>query len=291
MIEIIREALSELDNKFAPRADLINAYFGRELVIDAFSDDETFYHLKLADTPHLEKEFEAMREAHIALGSIAPCPLKFAVIGEWHVIVCQGVSFEPLTPATLRSSSDKIETGLRQYFQRGLSHFRLTDASRSHRALLLNRIDELGAERELPTLRRHLRRDTTNLVDSLPHVRQHSDFADNNLGVTRESIVIFDWEDFGVSTLPGLDLCVFIASMLEFDEDRVASLIQSGKPKQLEKIVLAFCDTYGVDRSSIATLFPYCMLEFLFLKRRLAYGSEIQKSTCNMLTVLCEMLP
>ena len=41
----------------------------------------------------------------------------------------------------------------------------------------------------------------------LPRRPQHGDLVLNNIGRTREGrAVVFDWEDFGVCCLPGLDL-------------------------------------------------------------------------------------
>jgi thiamine kinase-like enzyme len=42
----------------------------------------------------------------------------------------------------------------------------------------------------------------------LPEVPQHGDFVHNNLGRARDTLYVFDWEDYGKVCLPGFDLAM-----------------------------------------------------------------------------------
>lgn len=284
MIDKVERVLRELGLIPAGAPLSFNAYLLKQIVFEVFVDSR-FYHLKFSPTVALEHEYDAMREAHEAFGDIAIEPLGFSRVDPWYVITTAGVRYLPMTMRTARVRARRLRKSFRKYFAQGLTTLRAPDNGRSHRSTLLDALAlRPGPEQTYGT---EVIERSSHVLRSLPKVRQHGDLADNNCGFTAQSVVFFDWEDFGASVVPGLDLCVFTASMLNFDAIRISTLLRTGRPRFLGTLMSDFCEIYGLTFADLCVLYPACLLEFARLKTMRGYGAPIQNAVSELIGALC----
>lgn len=122
-----------------------------------------------------------------------------------------------------------------------------------------------------------------NLARSLPDMPQHGDLVLNNVGVCGpKRIVLFDWEDFGVSSLPGLDLFTFELSLA----DDPAKLLEMRRAEVLSvsEHKVAACRAIGMDLADFHALTPVYALVFRYLKRN--YGPWVRERMDRLLLSL-----
>ena len=125
------------------------------------------------------------------------------------------------------------------------------------------------------------------LAAALPAMPQHGDLVLNNLGLTADgAVVVFDWEDFGMSSLPGLDLFTFELSMaadptLLLECRRHASVAAQRFTRQA-------CAAMGIDVPTYEALTPVYALVFRFLKRN--YGPGVRERMDQLLLDLDRQL-
>ena len=131
-----------------------------------------------------------------------------------------------------------------------------------------------------PLARRWLRSDAVQRATELPDMPQHGDLVMNNIGQAPDgAAVVFDWEDFGVSCLPGLDLFTLELSLagdaarLYHDRDRPTS------PRQ--QFVRSACRAMQLDFSDYTSLTTVYALVFRHLKRN--YGPGVRERMDRLL--------
>jgi hypothetical protein len=114
--------------------------------------------------------------------------------------------------------------------------------------------------------------------------RQHCDFVANNLGVAGSRLVVFDWEDFGRISLPGLDLCTLVVSCVNGDTDIVLANGGSALANRCSIFVNPACAALDMDVSLFWRLVPLYLLTFLYLKN--TYGRDIRIRISALLSKL-----
>lgn len=122
-----------------------------------------------------------------------------------------------------------------------------------------------------------------SLAQSLPEMPQHGDLVLNNVGVCDlQRIVLFDWEDFGVSSLPGLDLFTFELSLA----DDPAKLLDMRRTETVavHRHKLAACRAIGLELADFHALTPVYALVFRYLKRN--YGPWVRERMDRLLLSL-----
>lgn len=122
-----------------------------------------------------------------------------------------------------------------------------------------------------------------SLAQSLPEMPQHGDLVLNNVGVCdAERIVLFDWEDFGASSLPGLDLFTFELSLA----DDPAKLLDMRRAEvaAVRRHKVAACRAIGLDLADFHALTPVYALVFRYLKRN--YGPWVRERMDRLLLSL-----
>lgn len=116
-------------------------------------------------------------------------------------------------------------------------------------------------------------RDTKPLLEDLRPVRQHGDFVINNLALDdQDRLVVFDWEDYGVLSIPGLDLFT-----LEFSLHHEAALMRGrGQACHPERLLdtAACARAIGLTPETHAQLRLLHALGFLYIKRH--YGPDVR---------------
>ena len=109
-------------------------------------------------------------------------------------------------------------------------------------------------------------------VCGLPDQAQHGDLVVNNLGLAANGLVIFDWEDFGRLSVPGLDLYTLrMSAGWGLPAARAAA---APHLRHLPALVQRLCAAQGQALADFESLIPLYLLAFRFLKR--AYGPEVR---------------
>lgn len=138
--------------------------------------------------------------------------------------------------------------------------------------------------------KRHKPRLWEQMIGPMPTIPQHGDLAINNIGKSRQGIIVFDWEDYGHITVPGFDLCVLLFSGTRFDIKELINTIngiynQKGrKPHFLKNVV----ENLDVDRTSINDFLMIHLILFHGLKHTLGYGDEVIQNCLRLADELIE---
>ncbi|MDO9091404.1 MAG: hypothetical protein Q7U99_01980 [Rubrivivax sp.] len=131
-----------------------------------------------------------------------------------------------------------------------------------------------------PLARRWLRSDAVQRASQLPDMPQHGDMVVNNIGLAPDgSAVVFDWEDFGASCLPGLDLFTLELSLAG---DAARLYAGRGSPSSpLQQFVRSACHAMQLDHGDYSTLTTVYALVFRHLKRN--YGPGVRERMDQLL--------
>ncbi len=122
-----------------------------------------------------------------------------------------------------------------------------------------------------------------SLARSLPDTPQHGDLVLNNVGVCGpQRIVLFDWEDFGVASLPGLDLFTFELSLA--DDPAKLLTMRRTELSAVHQHKVAACRMLGLDLADFHALTPVYALVFRYLKRN--YGPWVRERMDRLLLSL-----
>ncbi|MBK9135274.1 MAG: hypothetical protein IPM15_13305 [Betaproteobacteria bacterium] len=124
-----------------------------------------------------------------------------------------------------------------------------------------------------------------NLALALPDIPQHGDFVLNNIGRRIPSgVAIFDWEDFGESALPGLDLFTFEISLAEQPVEMLRH--RQREADTLTQLKQRACRSLGLTLAEYHALTPIYALVFRYLKR--TYGPGVRERMDRLLLTLSQ---
>lgn len=244
---------------------------GNNFLVNVYVAGGRFFHVRAAEDFDLAREFDIARIVHHALGRFVPEPLCFARGKHFNCIVFEGLEFDAVPAKSLLASAadGRIGTELRAFFMATQENL----AGEQGAALFVDEIERL---------RRHfdgtewvkLLNDIVHSAElsplwDLPGLPQHGDLALNNLGVGERGLVVYDWEDFGKSSLRGMDLAVLLASVCRFDAAQLRALRLSGpgSPAAQQPGWLApCCHALGLRPANFWAAMPLYLLDFLRMK-------------------------
>jgi hypothetical protein len=130
-----------------------------------------------------------------------------------------------------------------------------------------------------PIARRWLRSDVVIRAAGLANMPQHGDLMFNNIGQTPDgAAVVFDWEDFGASCLPGLDLFTLELSLADDAGQHFELERRSG---QTQEFVREACQAMRLDLGDYHDLTFVYALVFRYLKRN--YGPAVRERMDRLL--------
>lgn len=247
---------------------------GDTLWLDAFRRDGSFYHVKVSEYVSLCDEVRAYRTACEVYPDHIPAVLGYVVREGWEIFVAEGVEHRALSanPLTRRIGAREARTQILRFFdacpkpargkRRGLPHATLLESLRT----------TFGATRFAPLVEAMSGADARLDLDGLGELAQHGDFVANNIGTRAGRLVVYDWEDFGKTHLPGLDLCTLAASFLG-ELDANASFATGGSlGDDLRGFLRPACASLGLELAQFLRLVPLYLLVFLGLKQGYAAG-------------------
>ena len=186
-------------------------------------------------------------------------------------MVTEGVHHKPfsLARALVTNGGSRIAlNGLHQYFEMCGRQSPIRDVVESQ-SEFFDKIGNHFAQTVHANLASHwIARGRSLGLESMVRVPQHGDFVQNNIASSSGKLVIFDWEDFGKSYLPGVDicsLCFSVAPTLDAMQRLMAA--GSGTDPPLATFANRACVLSGLDWDLFRRLIPLYLVVFLYSKR------------------------
>lgn len=221
---------------------------------------------------HLSLETEARRcaEASRCYPALVPRFVGHAHEGGLHVLVCRAVEYGAFLAGT-RAFED-----LRRYFAAMPAASLPADLTPVANAQLQQSLGSYFAAHPLAEwVERMCDGSALHRATALPDLPQHGDLVVNNFGQTASgALVVFDWEDFGASCLPGLDLFTLELSLAGGEAaGLLAARARTGDRAQ--RFMREACSAMRLDWADYAALTPIYAIVFRHLKRN--YGPGVRE--------------
>lgn len=232
------------------------------------------------------REYDALVVCSKWYPDLVPAPIFFRASDHHVVLVTQGIKHSVVNLDTILQA--KLD------FRRRIQHFligkeRMLCADEPHDQVL---VFEQALSYLPPPLLESIQKirqghDWDTMLARLPIIPQHGDLAVNNIGLTHTGFVLFDWEDYAHTKLPGLDLCILLVSGCGFDAEKLTALIdndshQVGDDSFLQPIMTGL----NVSVSQLHDLMLIQLVIFHQLKCHYGYSAKIIATTINMLAQL-----
>jgi hypothetical protein len=288
VIRIVTAALSELGllaSGSNPRFHF-GLTKGDTLWTDAYVDRRRYFHVKLSDVVSLRDEANIHAEAFGWFSSLMPRPLGHCIRDGWAIFVTEGVPHRQFFPDDVlnRRRATEWVPEICRFFERS----RLDPMTGSPHAAFGTLLASLETSFKDSPFEAVLTPWSSGLglreLEALRLTRQHCDFVPNNMGVTDSGLVVFDWEDFGKISLPGLDLCTLVVSCVSGDTDMVLANGGSALAERCSVFVNPACVALDMDVALFWRLVPLYLLTFLHLKN--TYGRDVRIRISALLSQL-----
>jgi aminoglycoside phosphotransferase (APT) family kinase protein len=274
MLTAAREALVQ-HGVLRPDEDLppFHGRFAANLVLGMLVhlNDGSFYLVKVAAAGSLEREYFGLSMAHAAMPRNTPRPLGLSTHDSFPVLVVSGIRHSAVAPLNGGVDVQRFEAGLNKLLEISPVHFRVPP-------------DEQGAcdlREALERASRHVcwpdwqdyRARVAPEIAALPRVYQHGDLSLNNIGVADGELIFFDWEDFGLVDVPGLDLAIVLLSLHDFDA--VALMRQLSTQSLEQRLMQSGSARLGMAVQTFLLLFPAYLSLFASMKAMRGYDAEV----------------
>lgn len=263
-----------IDSEFRPLYT-ISVVNDRILNVRARTSPTSFYHVRMKLAGTLPEEYGRHNDAYAEYPERVPQPLGRTVNDEWDISVFQGIEHRRVSPGDIGSGRASLIPQIVEFFDTSGRAAAVSNSAVSHQELLSALRDQTNDAVCRDILSHAIE---SRCVEQLPSIRQHGDLVTVNLGISDSGLVIFDWEDFGRITLPGLDLCTIIASDLQFDANELRILADStGTPRSsYARLLSGSCPALGLSPHIFRELLPLYLVVFLCLKSEPGnYGDAI----------------
>jgi hypothetical protein len=264
-----------------------NVMIGRSLSFEFREGPRLYTVVKASRRATLRQEFEAQKLCHLLLPGCVPEPLAFRESQGWYLLASQGVPHEAMNLVTVRSGVERVRLGMVRYTEQTMHAFVIPCPTHGHLESLKIAMRSLDSEASLAFRVYYRRFDLDSICARLPYVAQHGDLVSNNLGLTREGIVIFDWEDFGKVEISGFDIALFLVSSLGYSPEMLRRWYEKGVPRGLDRIINAVSGPLGLSRDIIWNMAPLYLTFFLHLKKKFGYQPRIANLVRGLILALC----
>lgn len=292
MLKVLGTVLGDL--QLAPPDSVIRYYItlsrGDTISIRAFLSPDRFFQIKVSEFIDLRDEYGACVRAWKLHRELVPRPLGYRLLQGWAVLVTEGVHHQPFSLATALKAKVKATSvldGLDQYFEICGQEQSVMEHVESHSASFDRIQSHFEQTAYAGLVSRWVTHGRSMGAESMAHVAQHGDFVQNNLASAMGRLIIFDWEDFGKSHLPGLDICSLCFSVAP-DVHAMQNLMIAGKGTMQPLTVFASraCALSGLDWEHFRRLIPLYLVVFLYSKRE--YDQTVQDRVAVMVQQLTQ---
>jgi len=291
MMRIVTVALSEL-GVLEPASHTrfqFGLTKGDTLWIDAYVDLRRYFHVKASEIVSLREEARIYADAAAWFAELMPRSLGYCIRDGWDIFVTEGVPHRQFFPDDVlnRRRATTWIPAVCRFFERSRldpeGSARGEDCGRLLASLETAFKDTAFGSVLAPWTSGPGQRE----LEALGAIRQHCDFVPNNIGVTDSGLVVFDWEDFGKVSLPGLDLCTLVVSCVNGDFDALSANGGRALAERCSTFVDPACRALGIDSSLFWRLMPLYLLTFLHLKS--GYGRDVRTRIGALLSQLVSL--
>jgi hypothetical protein len=124
-----------------------------------------------------------------------------------------------------------------------------------------------------------------SLMNQIP---QHCDVTPYNFSVERKTVFLCDWEDFGMVCFPGFDLATFISEIAQKAglQIELANSPDVLNNPILRKITDNVLPSQDLKLKQWQVFFPFYILLFSYLKKKLGYSIEYFHTLCEFLNTI-----
>ncbi|MDS4013666.1 MAG: hypothetical protein RKP46_04835 [Candidatus Accumulibacter sp.] len=274
MLRFVREALVKA-GAVSPQARLIhNVRLTTEstLRLDVGDGTGSWFHVKACRERSLAEEFDRFRLARERFPAYTAEPIAHTCLAGWSILIARAVEHVPVGVSDLASPGSSGASLRRQ-----LIGF-LAAAQASAKADILRQDNETFMREAVaclatspavsPPLRDLALSLDPTVWGDIPAISQHGNLVLNNLARAGDRLLIFDWKDYGVTALAGLDICLFALSMAGMDAAGAAAIQRKENPAgQLWAFAREACATSELPYDTFRALVPVYLLAFRYLKR------------------------
>lgn len=245
-------------------------------------------YVKLSE--HISLQAESLRYAAAAAHHPSLVPRFVGHVREsgLEVMVCDAVDYLALNVARMRSPALQ-----RQLLDQLLPFFAASPAlmlgggiaALPNRELVAAMHTYFDATAQAGRVRDWLDPAVLDWIARQPDVPQHGDLALNNLGLRQDrSLVVFDWEDLGAVSLPGLDLFTLELSIA----GSVSALLSARRAGTglMHAFVSRACAAMGLPVQDYLAMTRVYALVFRYLKRN--YGPGVRDRMDELLAALAQ---
>jgi Phosphotransferase enzyme family len=288
MLRAAQQALVEL-GALSPGDPLppFSARMSGNLGLLFYLESGAFFLTKVGLLTNLNREYRGLTAAYGAMPRNVPEPLSLATYQSYQILVMRGVRHKLLLPLQSSGDANLFQTGIDAFLSTGAHAFRQSgrgvswDKLRDALLQTSKQVDWPAWEHYWARIRCHAER--------LAPVLQHGDFAINNIGVSHDALIFFDWEDFGLIDLPGFDLAVLLLSLNNFS---IAQLVAKlALPSMEAAVVRHGCGSLGISASEFMDLFPAYASLYIQTKSKLGYPPKVTDRVAAALAEWIRLAP
>lgn len=242
------------------------------LVFLVYPGGGAFYAVKIGAQTDLRREHEGLIAGHRLFPDGVPEVLAWSRHRSFPTLVMRGIPYTPLSIERMRRFEPLVADRLTDFFATCCRSLRepLSEPASERIRRANGALDRPVPEATWSAYCAEI----ANEVDRMPAVRQHGDFYIHNLGIHRDALVVLDWEDFGLESLPGFDLALLLLSLNDFDIALVRTHAGTGAPHAW--ILEAGCTACGIAPESLLHLLPAYVALAALMKQRQGYGDEFE---------------
>jgi hypothetical protein len=286
MLEAARRALCEVgilgnDERMPP----FSVRTSGNLVFLVYPRGDPFFAVKVGTQSDLRREYEGLVTGHGLFPSGVPKALALSRHRAFPTLVMEGIPYEPLGAVQLQTFDPHLADRFAHFFatcREALS--RKVSIQASKRIAEANRA--LAYPVPGPEWARYCA-GVASEADRLPPVRQHGDFYVHNLGVYRDALIVLDWEEFGLESLPGLDVAILLLSLNHFSTRQIWERTRPGGAHAW--ILDAGCRGCDVPPATLFRLMPAYIALSARVKHDLGYGNEFTERARRALPEAIEL--
>ena len=287
---MIADILDRIEREHPLHLDTVPyfANFQRHVKLFLYPPDTEPMVLKICEGREAGHEYRALLELRPCAGSFAPEPLYCVEDGTGSALACRLVEHHPMKPSHLRKGrfgsqvirifESMVSTNRGCYWREPVPmEFLAKSFERNIRAwgLPVSAADYAG-------------RLAADFFNEWPRIPQHGDMTLYNFGICGRQVVLFDWEDYGIFDLGGLDVATLLYSA-GADVDRDPACRSEALFSMADTPLARSClKAVGASGGALLRYFPFFLLCFLDLKTRLGYGAQIQSNTLEFIRFVFE---